>query len=437
MADRKEREFIEMRLGIPINRFADFSSYMSTGHKKVWATFRACRIISSIILSATFKIVRKREGENSEDVTRAAGWFLDKPNPFDTWEEIIEMTVFHLELVGNAYWLKDEADLLGRPAAVYPLLPQFMRVIPSATNKVAKYVYHVQGKETEFDPSMIIHFKAVNPSSLLMGMGSIEPSEDLYNKFINRNVLEEKFMENGAQPSGVLIRKDPVENESQWEALKNKWVKNYGGKKNSGKTAFLSGEWTYQKLGLSMSEMQGIENEKWSVEQIFLNHGVPLSVAGIESSANYATARQDEINFRKYKVVPVLDTIISRINTDGFFRGLNESNLVLAYELSGLIDVENIVKEFLPLVKEGAMTRNEMRELCGLPIADNVMLDEFLISANYIPLDMAGFGDPRSAVEADIIEDDNGDSGDGEDGDGKRKTALSRRRSNALRGRKQ
>jgi hypothetical protein len=50
---------------------------------------------------------------------------------------------------------------------------------------------------------------------------------------------------------------------------------------------------------------------------------------------------------------------------------------------------------------------------------------------------MAGFGDPRSAVEADIIEDDNGDSGDGEDGDGKRKTALSRRRSNALRGRKQ
>jgi len=397
----KERDYIEMRLGIPINRLTDFSSYIACGNKTVWATFRSCRIISSIAVSATMKVVRDRQGA-SDDVTRSYGWFVNKPNPYDSWEEIIEMWVFHMELVGNAYWLKDEPDLYGRPKAIYPLLPQHMRVVPDETTKVSKYIYHVSGREMQFDPKDIIHFKSTNPGSLVMGMGSVEPSESIYNNFINKNTLEEKFMENGAQPSGVLVREDAVESQPQWEALKRRFIKDYGGKKNAGKTAFLNGKWAYHKLGMSMNEMQALDREKWGVEQIFLNHGVPLSVAGIAGAANYATAKQDEINFRRYKVVPLIDLLVTKINSDGFFRAPNEGDLKLTYELSGLIDVEQIVKEYKPLVDVGAMTRNELREMVGLPLSDNVILDQFLVGSNLMPIEMVGFGDPEQAIEEEL-----------------------------------
>lgn len=400
--DAKERKFIEVRLGVPLHRFSDYHSYMQVGCKKVWAAYRACKLISATIVSANFKMMLG-DDDDSERVL-SAGAFLNTPNPYDSWEEILEMWVFHMELCGNAFWLKDELDLLGRPKYIYPLLPQYMRIIPDENEKVAGYSYKVNGKEIAFEPNEIIHFKSPHPCSVHWGLGSVESSEDLYSSFINRNALEEKFMENGAQVSGVLARDteggdiDPED----WKALKDKFNLEYSGKKNAGKTAFLNGKWSYHKLGMTQVEMENLEREKWSVEQIFLNHGVPLSVAGIEGAANYATAKQDEINFRKYKVVPLINVLTGKINSDGFFRGNSPDTLKLCYELSGLIDVEQIVKEYGPLVEMGAMTRNELREMCGLGLVDNAQLDQYFLPANVIPIEMAGFGDPMAAIDSEI-----------------------------------
>jgi HK97 family phage portal protein len=388
VANTKERNFIEMRLGVPINRFSDFNSYMETGHKRVWATFRACKIIASTLMSAKFKVVRKGK-KIDNDVTAKFGEFLSMPNPFDSWEELMEMFVFHMELTGNAYWLKDEKDLKGRPKYLYPLLPQYMKVVPDEHKRISKYQYSVNGRQIDFDPEDIIHFRSTHPTSLILGMGSIEPSQAIYNEYINKSQLAEEFIKNGAQLSGILTRETEVSDEGQWAALKRKFNLEYGGKGNSGKIAFLNGKWQYHKLGMTMSEMQALEKEKWTIEQIFLNHGVPLSVAGIDGAANYATARQDEINFRKYKVVPLLDALVGKLNSDGFISP-DDLTVRLTYEMSGLVDIMQVVKEYGPLVDKGAMTPNELREMCDLPIVDNPLLDQFYVMNNRIPIEMAG-----------------------------------------------
>lgn len=396
----KERGYIETRLGIPLHRFADHNSYIEAGCKHVWATYRSCKLISAILVSATFK-VSLGDDDESERVLEA-GKFITKPNPYDSWEELVEMWVFHMELVGQAFWLKDEIDQLGRPKSIFPLLPQYISIIPDAKTKVKKYVYKVNGREIEFSPDEIIHFRNPHPNSLHFGMGAIEPAESLYSGFINRNAMESKFMENGAQVSGILTRETETDiDQTEWEALKKKFNLEYTGKKNAGKTVFLNGKWSYHKLGMTMAEMESLESEKWSVEQIFLNHGVPLSVAGIEGAANYATSKQDEINFRKYKIVPMIDQLVGKLNSDGFFRGMIGDELRMKYELSGIIDVEQIVKEFGPLVEMGAMTRNEIREACGLEVIDNPIMDQFMLAANVVPIEMAGFADPLAAIESE------------------------------------
>ena len=185
-----------------------------------------------------------------------------------------------------------------------------------------------------------------------------------------------------------------MDDEDAWQRFKAWWDKSYSGKRNIGKTAFLNGKWTYQQLGLTAAQMQSLEKEKMSVNNIFTSMGVPLSVAGIEKAANYMTAKQDDINFRKYECVPLIDIIVGKINgPQGFLRGFGEG-LKLDYSLAGLIDVEQVVKEYQPLVRLGVMTPNELRAMCGLPQSDDPLHDQYYIEGGLVPLEMAGLSEP-------------------------------------------
>jgi phage portal protein BeeE len=223
----------------------------------------------------------------------------------------------------------------------------------------------------------------------------VEPSVDVFKDYITRGKLEQKFLSNGAMPSGILSREDEVGDEADWKKIKAWWQREYEGERNAGKTAFLQGKWTYTKLGLTQGEMQAIEKEKWSISQIFINHGVPLSIAGLEKAANYATSKQDDVNFRSNEIVPLLDILVGKLNATGpegmgvFIKAFSPA-WVMSYQLSGLINVEQVVKEYKPLADCGAITLNELRVLCGLEEKDNPLLDQHFVPSGRIPIEMAG-----------------------------------------------
>lgn len=410
IANRKDREFIERRLGIPISKLGSYDAYLDTGCKKVWATFRSCHLVANICQSAEMKIVTGKDRAEVRD--RNILDILETPNPFDSWNEVIYQWVFHMKLTGNAYWLKDMPDQKGRPMALYPLIPQYVKIVPDEVNKVAGYVYEINGRKIHYDADEIIHFKRPHPKDMILGMGDIEPSVDLYQDYINRNKLEEEFLKNGAMPSGILFRKTGEEGEIEekdFGKLKRKWQAQYGGKRNAGKTAFLQGDWQYLKLGLTAAEMQSVEREKFSIEQIFMNHGVPLSIAGFSSAANFATARLDEINFRKYEIVPLLDILVGKLNgtmgmerKEGTFVRAFSEDYRLAYDLSGLVDVEQELKAFGPLFDRGGMTLNELRKKAGMDEVDDPLFEEYYIQAGYQPLEIAGLASPTDSELANI-----------------------------------
>lgn len=440
--DTKSREYIEVRLGVPITNFTSYNDYLTAGCSKIWAAMRAVDIVAATVISANFRVVDMNSDIPTSQVPInpkdhdwlkfCKGSFLAKPNEFDTWEELIRLIVAHLEFTGNAYLVKDDFDLKGRPTSIYPLLPQYVKPVPDRHNKVSAYKYEVNGSSLEYKAEDVIHIKYPHPNHAINGLGSMESGESLYKRFIGKNDLDIKFMENGSQPSGILTLDDgSVTDEEEWEHLKRKYNAQYGGRKNAGKVAFLNGKWTFHKLGLTMEEMEAIESEKWTVEQIFLNHGVPLSVAGVQGAANYAVARQDEHNFRRYKVVPLIDVIVAKLNTDGFIQAGGDG-YKLAYELYGVIDVEQITKAHIPLIREGVITRNELRELIGMPRMDNPYMDQITVPAHSIPIELAGLanlsnedmlrvygniigGATEAAIEGDLEGDPQKDDDNDED----------------------
>jgi len=390
----KAFEFIERLTKLPIYKFSDYKSYVDAGSGLVWPVFRACHITAGVLVKTQFQIVDSTTGETPRVVDPDLQRLMTQPNPYDSWEELVYVWTHHMKLTGNAFWLKDEMDGLGRPSKVYPLMPQFVEIIPDAKKKIASYRYRVNGRSLIFLPDEVIHFRRPSPSDSILGIGDLEPAKSLVGDFINRDVYNEKFIENGASPSGVLVREDAVEDEEAWQKFKAWWDRMYSGKRNVGKTAFLNGKWTYQQLGLSAQQMQSIEREKMSVQAIFTAMGVPLSIAGIEKASNYATARQDDVNFRKYECVPLIDILIGKLNgVNGIVRPFGDK-LRMDYSLTGLVDVEQVMKDYKPLFDIGGMTINELRVMAGLPVTDNVLHNQYYVTTNAMPLEMAGLANP-------------------------------------------
>ena len=400
--DTKAFEFIERFDRMPVHKFSDYASYIAVGSEKIWAAFRACHLVASVMVKTQFMLTGK-DGLVIEKPDPNLWKLFSQPNPYDSWEELIYVWAFHMKLTGNAFWLKDEMDGRGRPKNLYPLMPQNVRVIPSVKDKVYGYQYSVNGRVIEFQPDEIIHFRRPSPKDSLMGMGDVEPSAALFSDQINRDNYNEKFLENGATPSGILMREEEVADQTEWEKFKQWWNQNYRGKKNIGKTAFLNGKWSYQQLGLTAQQMQNLEKEKVSIQNIFMAMGVPLSVAGIEKATSLATARQDDINFRKNECVPLIDILIGKLNSDAGVLPAFGEGIKLDYSMSGLIDVEQTMKDYAPLFRMGALTINDLRELSGLTRTDNPLHDQYFIEGGLLPLEMAGMSEPAPADLQKIV----------------------------------
>ena len=388
--------FFDTPGGMPTHNFDGFASYLAACSKKVWCAAKAVDIVANVVLSTdmslahrdTEKRKKKRPVKADPELLR----LLANPNPHDTISEMLYLLVAHLKFTGNGFWFKDRMNAYGQPEAIYWLNPKNVLIVGHRTERISHYLYRVNGTEVRFEPEEIIHFKRPHPDNPLWGLGEVEQGEGLYNEFINRSLYNTKLIANGASPSSILVKEDFSGDQEEWDKMRAKFEDRYGGVKNTGKTAWVNGKWQLLQLGLDARKMQEMEKAKENKEDIFLNHGVPLSVAGYPS-ANYATARQDDINFRKNTVLPIINLIVDALNSPrGFITAFNPE-LKLDFSLAGLIDVEQVAKDYGPLVDRASMTPNELREKAGLPRSDNPLLDQFYIGSNRMPLEMAGLAD--------------------------------------------
>lgn len=381
--------------GMVLTKFSDCHSYLEIGAKKVWASFKACDIVANVVVSTPISVTRRGSTTpidlrvSMPDLHR----LLTYPNENQTWGDLLYLTSNYLKWVGNAYWLKSEGTLNGdRPRELFSLNPCRTRVITSPNGELLGYRYWTNGRMEEFPREDVIHFKRPHPLNDYYGMGDLEAGESLIEDAANRIEYQRAFWRNGGAPSGVMTCEDAkmvFTDKEAFEKAQREWNAKYMGKVNAGKIAWLSGKWKYEKIGLTSVEMEDIERLKLSTNQIFILHGVPLSVAGIEKAANLATATIDRQTFREQTVWPVVKIIQDTAQTD-LITGFGE-NLELKFNVSGLINVGQRVEEIAPAFDRGIITPNEFREYIGFPRKpENPLLDQHYINAGMTPIDMAG-----------------------------------------------
>lgn len=382
-------------------RLQDYASYLAAGSRKCWALFFGSHLTASVAMDTPFRL-QKKGGDGKPIIQKEILALLTNPNVNENFSEMLYKIVCHLRITGNAFIAKDIVNHKGeRPEALYLLNPKRVTIHTSEDEGVIGYTYKHEGLSLPipFPVAEIIHIRIPHPNNDFWGLGVVEAGEDVFQSYIDRNLWEKKFWTNGASPSGILILEDQVADAKQWEEAKLKWRKEYSGSDNSGKIAWLTGKWKYQQLGLTAAEMQNIEAGRWTVEQIFMIQGVPLSVAGLKDAANYATARQDDIRFRRYGVKPLLKFIADSLNSD-LIEGFDK-NLELVFDLAGLTDLDSVRENLLPAFDRGAMSINELRLALGLtPDRTRPEWEACYITAAYVPLELAGVVDLGKVEDA-------------------------------------
>lgn len=379
--------------GLPLHKFTDYESYLAAANRKVWASWKACDLTAKVVMDTPFAVLDPR-GERMENPPEDLARLLRYPSADETFSDLVYLTVMHLKQTGNAFWYKSEARQDGsRPKEILSLNPKRMKIIPGKDRKVAGYALTITSgrvSEIPFEPEEIMHFRVPHPNNDYWGLGDLEASEELFNSTINRGEWDKQFWKNGASPSGLLTTKQIVTDQKEFDRIKAKWQREYGGLENSGRTAFLAGDWTYQQLGLTAVEMQDMEKAKVSVEYIATAHGVPLSVLGLRDAANYATAEIDDMRFRRYTVKPLVKIIQDTVNTD-LAAGWG---LAVEWEIAGLIPISHVMASYTPLFDRGGMTINELRAKAGLAQdKDNPLWEQTFINAGLLPLALAGITD--------------------------------------------
>ncbi len=387
---------------ITLTQLGTYEQYLRACTSKVWASWKACDLVSQSVSTTPFKVTR---GEGDADVKIPdLAQLLTYPNDNQTFGELVYLSTMHLKMTGSAFWYKAEARAVDgqRPRSLIPLNPSRVRItVDDSTGEVIGYQVNLGKKVVPLDAGEVIHFRRPHPNHDYNGLGDVEAGETPISEALNSAQQRTNQWRNSGAPSGILVKKegqlDAQMAPDDWRKLKADYLAAYGGTENAGKQAFLTGDWSYLKVGLNASEMQDIERSKLTTEEIFLLHGVPLSVAGVRDAANYATSQIDLTRYQSLTVAPMVRLIMDTMNTDLIIDW--GKDLRIKFELSGLINIGAVLQDVLPAFDRGIVSINEVRRMIGLKTDEaNPLWTEHYINAGLTPLTLAGLANADQAA---------------------------------------
>lgn len=291
--------------------FGQAGRYAGVYQGSPWVYVAVNRIAEAAALVPFHVARRVAEGE-VEQVDHPFERLLQRPNPLLSRFELIEHTVGHLEVHGNAYWfLAGEPG--GLPLELWPLRPDRVSVAPDARRGVRGYVYEVDGRQVPLDAAEVVHFRRWHPGNDYYGLSALEAARlaveaDRAMADWNRRY----FGEGMAVPAGIVAIRERI-SDTDYERLQREWRSAYGGRER--RTAFLRGaavEW--HNVGLSQQDMDFLNARRFNREEIFQIFGIPVGM--FSENATEANALVGERVFVERTLWPKLVRIAEKITTD-------------------------------------------------------------------------------------------------------------------------
>jgi len=268
-----------------------------------------------------WKLYRKQDGrgrisgevDRKEVTSHAALDLWNKPNQFYTQQEYVETFQQHQDLTGEAWWLMAKAPGFDFPLEMWPLRPDRMQVVPSATEFIKGYIYvGPDGEKIPLERDEVIQLRLPNPLDPYRGMGPVQSilsvlDSEKYSLEWNRN-----FFRNSAQPGGI-IQVDKRLTDDEFDEMTSRWAEQHRGVSKAHRVAVIEqGQW--KDNSYSMRDMQFAQLRQVSRDTILEAFSFPKAMLGIVEDVNRANAEANEYVFAKYLLIPRLERIKQALN---------------------------------------------------------------------------------------------------------------------------
>lgn len=253
-------------------------------------------------------------GEDRREVTgHPAADLWNKPNPFMTQQEFVEVIQQHIDLTGEGWVVVSRADGFDIPLELWPVRPDRMEPVPHPTEFLSGYIYKgPNGERIPLGLDEVIMMRMPHPCDPYRGMGPVQALlADLdsvrYGAEYNRN-----FFINGAEPGGIIEVEEHL-SDDDFKEMTTRWREQHQGVNNAHRVAVIEqGKWV-QNLQ-TMRDMQFVQLREVSREIIREAFNFPKPLLGTVDDVNRANAEAAEVTFARWLLVPRLERIKAALN---------------------------------------------------------------------------------------------------------------------------
>lgn len=311
-AQARNEASIFSKLEIPYFNLSSDESYIKNLTRRLPLAAACISLRARKVRTTKWRVIDSR----GQEVRGRQLGVLNKPNSFQSFEDILELMVWHLDALGNAYALRlgdNQKDF----SAMYLLNP--LRVQPYHIEEmfITKYNYTPLGSETmTFDPYEVVHLKYPNPEIACSGLGLVQQAEILLQKNLNRDSYTESYYKNGALMSGVFTSDAASLSTKQQEQMQASFRSSLSGVSNFFKVFFAWGGFKFTPISTNNRDSQDVEQSKHTHDVILAVFGVPGALLGFTDGVNFSNAEIQERIFINNTLIPLLERLEQLITSE-------------------------------------------------------------------------------------------------------------------------
>lgn len=277
--------------------------------------FAAGYKLAELVGQLPLKVYRVVDPDSRVEADTHRAWRLlhDAPNPYTIAHTFWAAVTVQLALGGNSYLLK-QRDSTGIVESLWLLDPSRMEVEVNAANQ-RRYVY-TNGIERqpipEEDLTHIIGFSLDG----IMGCSRIWYCRNRFGAALARDIYEGSFYSQGARVPGVIEypgRLGPDGTKNLAESFQTK----HGGARRQHKVPVLEEGASFKATGMSLADMQFVENAQLSLTEIAVLFDLPPGeLGGMHGGPlEYSTEELNQIRLTR-AVIPYTNRIAKTLSND-------------------------------------------------------------------------------------------------------------------------
>lgn len=351
------------------------------------ATTYACvtQTARAVSLCEANHFVGSDDGE-TVSTTSPASRLLRYPNSYQTFGQFIYNVVAQMLLAGEAFALIVRDD---RYAATALHLWPVGSCTPAIDPTTGEVFYNLgnnpmvpQQPVGPVPARDVIHFRQHTPRHPLVGESPLSAAALAMGVNVALSESQLAFFNQMARPSGVLST-DLTLSRAQIKELRDAFDDQASGM-NQGKIPILGGGLKFSPMGISASDSQLLESQRFSVEEIARCFGVPLLLIGAPSSQS-ASSSESLINFWLSTALGALFENLECTLERAFNLPASDS---IEFDEKALLRTDLVarIEAYTKGVQGGIYAPNEARGFEGLPKLDGG--DTLFLQRQMTPVDL-------------------------------------------------